>query len=153
MAVRVAVQVLDGASQLRVPGGRRAARRAVRAAVCAALSDMAVTEADVSVSLLADDRIAALNREYLGHAGPTDVLSFPLYRKGEPVVGEICVGLEQARRQAASLDVPFHEEIARLAVHGTLHVLGLDHPAGAGRLASAMWRRQERIVRRLRAGP
>ncbi|HXJ29862.1 MAG TPA: rRNA maturation RNAse YbeY [Gemmatimonadales bacterium] len=41
------------------------------------------------------------------------------------------------------------EELVRLAVHGTLHVLGYDHPDGPGRTRSAMWRRQERYVRRL----
>src|SRR5207249_12252213 len=42
------------------------------------------------------------------------------------------------------------EELVRLTVHGTLHVLGYDHPDGPGRTQSAMWRRQERYVRRLR---
>jgi ssRNA-specific RNase YbeY (16S rRNA maturation enzyme) len=42
-----------------------------------------------------------------------------------------------------------HEELVRLVVHGTLHVLGYDHPDGPGRTRSAMWRRQERYVRRL----
>jgi len=41
------------------------------------------------------------------------------------------------------------EELIRLTVHGTLHVLGYDHPHGAGRTRSSMWRRQERYVRRL----
>ncbi|PYO91296.1 MAG: hypothetical protein DMD66_00070, partial [Gemmatimonadetes bacterium] len=43
-------------------------------------------------------------------------------------------------------------ELLRLAVHGTLHVLGYDHPEGPGRTRSAMWRRQERYVRRLTQG-
>ena len=44
------------------------------------------------------------------------------------------------------------EELVRLTVHGTLHVLGYDHPEGRGRTRSAMWLRQERYVRRLRGG-
>jgi probable rRNA maturation factor len=38
------------------------------------------------------------------------------------------------------------EEITRLAVHGTLHVLGHDHPDGASRMTSVMWRRQEELL-------
>jgi probable rRNA maturation factor len=37
----------------------------------------------------------------------------------------------------------------RLVVHGTLHVLGHDHPTGASRTTSPMWRRQERILARV----
>ena len=41
------------------------------------------------------------------------------------------------------------EELARLVVHGTLHVLGHDHPEDDSRLRSPMWRRQERLLRRV----
>jgi probable rRNA maturation factor len=134
---------------VRLPGGRPRLARLVRRAVRAALDAKRVAGAEITVALLGDAGIADLNRRYLGHDGPTDVLAFPLFGPGEPVLGDVCIGLAQTMRQAAALDVPLAEEIARLAVHGTLHVLGLDHPEGPGRKASAMWRLQERIVAQL----
>jgi probable rRNA maturation factor len=150
MAARVAVRLGPRSDRLRVPGGRREACREVRRAVRATLEARAVPDAELSVTLLDDSAISALNDEYLGHPGPTDVLAFPLFERGEPVLGDVCIGIEQAARQASALDLPFREEIMRLAVHGTLHILGMDHPTGPRRSASAMWRLQERIVARLR---
>ncbi|GIW50865.1 MAG: hypothetical protein KatS3mg081_0220 [Gemmatimonadales bacterium] len=54
-----------------------------------------------------------------------------------------------ARKNAKELGVRFREEIVRLVVHGTLHVLGYDHPEGEARQRSPMWLRQERYVRSL----
>ncbi|MHB1168198.1 MAG: rRNA maturation RNase YbeY [Longimicrobiales bacterium] len=117
----------------------------LRRAVRAALADVA--DAEVSLTLLDDDAIAALNQQWLKHDGPTDVISFPLYEPGESVVGDVYVGFDQVVRQARENDAPVREELARVAIHGTLHVLGYDHPDGRARLRSTMWKRQERIVR------
>jgi len=119
----------------------------VRSAVEATLRNRNVDDASVSVALLGDAAIAELNWKYLGHEGPTDVISFPLWETGEPVVGDIYVGLEQARRQAGEIAVPLSQELQRLVIHGTLHVLGYDHPDGDARLTSDMWLIQEQIVR------
>jgi probable rRNA maturation factor len=51
-----------------------------------------------------------------------------------------------AEREARRRGIPVREELIRLVVHGTLHVLGHDHPEGEGRTVSPMWRRQERYV-------
>jgi probable rRNA maturation factor len=77
------------------------------------------------------------------------VLSFALYEPGEPPVGDVYIGLEQALRQAEEAGIDPREEVARLAVHGSLHVLGHDHPKGVGRTRSAMWIMQEQIVGRV----
>ncbi len=63
----------------------------------------------------------------------------------EPPVGDIYLGTERAIEQAAEQGEPPARELARLAVHGTLHVLGYDHPE-TDRESSEMWRHQERIV-------
>lgn len=95
--------------------------------------------------------MSRLNNRYLGHHGPTDVISFGLGRAGKPaaVVGDIYICAEIARENARRQGIPAGEELLRLVVHGTLHVMGNDHPKGAGRITSPMWRRQERILARV----
>ena len=105
-----------------------------------------VDEAELSVALLRDAEIAALNEEYLSHEGPTDVISFPLHRPGGPPLGDVYVGAEQAARQAAEAGLDLREELLRLVVHGTLHVLGYEHPDGPDRDASPMYLRQEALL-------
>lgn len=110
-----------------------------------------VSDALLSIAVLGDRGIAALNRRHLGQRGPTDVISFGFARSatGAPVVGDVYIGLDAARRNAAAAGVPLREELVRLVVHGVLHVLGHDHADGAERVDSDMWQRQERLVRRL----
>ncbi len=104
-------------------------------------------DAHLSVAFVGDAEISGLNQEYLQHAGPTDVIAFPLHAPAQPPLGDIYVGVAQAARQAAELGVPLAEELLRLAIHGTLHVLGYDHPDGEERLHSEMYLRQEELLR------
>lgn len=126
----------------------RAAATAVAAGV---LRAERVRDALLSITFVTNRRIAALNREHLGHAGPTDVIAFGFRRDvpGAPVIGDVYVAAEVARAAAKAHRIPVREELARLVVHGTLHVLGYDHPEGEERLASAMWTLQERLLARL----
>jgi probable rRNA maturation factor len=123
-------------------GARTLMARAARAA----LRREQIRHAEISITLLDDTEIAAMNAAFLAHEGVTDVISFQLYDAGEDVVGDIYIGCGEALRQARSNRVPLAEELARLAVHGVLHVLGHDHPEGRERLESEMWRLQESIV-------
>jgi probable rRNA maturation factor len=116
-------------------------------AVAGTLDHEQIKAAAISVTLVGDPQIANLNAQYLQHEGPTDVLSFPLFEPGEEPVGDIYIGFDQARRQADELGVPLQAELARLAIHGTLHVLGYDHPDNEAREGSEMWERQENILR------
>lgn len=120
----------------------------IEAGVRAALSRRGVGRAEVSVALLDDASIQRMNRDHLSHDRPTDVISFGLWETGAPVVvGDIYIGWEEAGRQAEAHGVAFEEELVRLAVHGTLHVTGMDHPeVQAERPASEMYRLQESIV-------
>ena len=111
-----------------------------------------VRDALLSIAFVTDRRIAALNREHLGHAGPTDVISFGFAPSAAgAVVGDVYIAPAVARRNAAERGGGVREEVMRLVVHGVLHVLGHDHPEDESRYESPMWQRQERLLRALGA--
>ena len=112
-----------------------------------------VAAAEVSVALLGDAEMAALNEEYLGHEGPTDAITFALHEPGDPPLGDIYIGVQQAARQAPEFGASHAQEVLRLAVHGTLHVLGFTHPDGEERVECEMFRVQEQLLAELRSGP
>jgi probable rRNA maturation factor len=92
----------------------------------------------------------ALNARWKGKDRVTDVLAFSLAGPGGNVAGDIYICPWVATREAAGRGIPLRRELLRLVVHGALHVLGYDHPAGEARTTSPMWRRQERYLRSLR---
>ena len=112
--------------------------------------------ARVELTLLGGAAMRRLNRRATGRRGLTDVIAFPLPQPDGTVLGDVYVCPEVAERwvkgRGRGKREGVDEELVRLAVHGTLHVLGFDHPEGPGRTRSAMWRQQERYVRRLTDG-
>jgi probable rRNA maturation factor len=119
-----------------------------RAVVGAVLDGEGVGPADVSVTFLSGQSMRAMNRRTFGRDRATDVIAFGLPHPGR-IVGDVYVCPSVARRTARELGVSEREELLRLVVHGTLHVLGYDHPDGEERTLSLMWRVQERYVRQM----
>lgn len=125
-------------------------RADVAAAALAALDAQSLTspaEAELSVTFLSDDEVTRLNAEWLGRQGPTDVISFGLGER--PLVADIYISVETARRHADEYGVDPREELLRLVVHGVLHAAGYDHPEDAGRVDCEMFDLQERLLERL----
>lgn len=120
----------------------------VRELVKATLESERIREALISVAFVGTGTISRLNRDFLSHEGPTDVISFGLGRQGDrlAVIGDIYICQKVAQRNATSLGILLRDELARLVVHGTLHILGYEHPLDERRASSAMWRKQERIL-------
>lgn len=129
--------------------GRSIPRGLLRRGVREALKAEGISSGEISVTFLDDERIRALNRDYLRRDLPTDVIAFALHQPGEPVLGDVYVGFDQARRQADELGVALEEELLRLVIHGVLHVLGHEHPEGRGREQSPMFLRQEELLHRI----
>ena len=82
----------------------------------------------VQLVLVDDDYMSDLNTTYRSKEGTTDVLSFDLGTiPSQDSSGEVYISLPQVQRQAAALSVPPLEELARLLVHGLLHLAGWTH--------------------------
>ena len=94
----------------------------------------------MTVALVSDARVHALNLQYRRKDRPTDVLSFPAEEPGQ--LGDVVIALGVARRQAAAAGHPLGTELRILALHGLLHLLGYDHEQDDGRMG--------RLERRLR---
>jgi probable rRNA maturation factor len=139
---------LPRVSEVSVGGRPRALPdRTVREVVEAVLAGERCS-ARISVTFVGRDGMRRLNRDYKDRDAATDVLAFPLEGPGG-LVGDIYVCPWIARREAVARRVPVRQELIRLVIHGTLHVLGHDHPENGQRERSPMWRRQERYVEAL----
>ncbi|MHA6485889.1 rRNA maturation RNase YbeY [Bacillus cabrialesii] len=95
-------------------------------------------QAEVSVTIVTNEDIQQINKEYRGKDAPTDVISFALEEEGEgeveilgaempPVLGDIIISADRTREQAEEYNHSFKRELGFLAVHGFLHLLGYDH--------------------------
>jgi probable rRNA maturation factor len=89
---------------------------------------------DVSVALVSDRRMRALNRQFRGKDKATDVLSFP---SEKPFLGDVVIATGVATKQAREAGHSLTTEVRVLALHGLLHLLGYDHEAknDRGRMA------------------
>jgi probable rRNA maturation factor len=81
---------------------------------------------DLSVVFVDDREICAMNRRFLRHKGPTDVISFPLNDRHDPLIGEVVVSAETARRESSARRLPVERELALYVAHGILHLCGYD---------------------------
>lgn len=113
---------------------------------------------ELDIAFTDDAAMQALNAEHRGKNKPTDVLSFPVWEgdyvfplpPGETnvMLGDIIISIDTAIRQAQELKHDLCDEIAFLAAHGSLHLLGYDH--GTDTQRRVMFALQDAIVAQLR---
>jgi len=99
---------------------------------------------ELSLVLVSDPKMRALNLQFRGVARVTDVLSFPLFGDkesrvfrsvGERYLGDVVIATGVAARQARNAGHRLGNELRRLALHGLLHLLGYDHERDNGEMA------------------
>jgi len=140
------------------PGRRRGLpafdRRLLSARARRVLREIERAESELSIALVDDAEIRALNSTWRGRDRATDVLAFSLAeglhaeRRG-PLLGDVVISLDTAARQARARRRSLDDEMARLLVHGALHLIGHDHVRAAE--ARRMRAEERRLLRALRS--
>ncbi|MDQ7006914.1 MAG: rRNA maturation RNase YbeY [Acidobacteriota bacterium] len=122
------------------------AKQVVRATLREASRRLEVGPGDLALRIVDGEAMRRLNHRFRRRDSPTDVLSFPggepLEPGAPPHLGDVAICLDVARRQAVRRRHSLERELALLALHGLLHVLGYDHETDDGTM--------ERLERRLR---
>jgi probable rRNA maturation factor len=116
-------------------------RDRLQAAVETVLTGESITEGAVSVAIVDDAEIHRLNRQYLGHDCPTDVLSFCLEREGDRLEGEIVASADTAVATAGRFGWTPADELLLYVIHAALHLTGYDDSTA---VQSARMRDRER---------
>jgi probable rRNA maturation factor len=112
-------------------------REGLRRAVRTVLEGEGESEANVSLAFVDNPTIHALNKRFLNHDEPTDVLSFPLSGPGANTLeGELVIGVEVAKAQAGERGHAVEAELTLYVIHGLLHLCGYDDhdPADAAKM-------------------
>ena len=87
---------------------------------------------ELSILVVDDSEIEALNKEYLNRFGPTNVIAFPM-KKGDfseinpQLLGDVVISVETAQREGIQYGITTEERFIQLLVHGILHLFGYDH--------------------------
>jgi probable rRNA maturation factor len=102
----------------------RADKPLMRSATETVLKGERVAAAKISLAFVDDATSERINRQFLDHEGPTDIITFPLGSK--PLQGELIIGAEVAGRVAAERGHDVQHELALYVVHGLLHLCGYD---------------------------
>ncbi|MEA1963879.1 MAG: rRNA maturation RNase YbeY [Candidatus Aerophobetes bacterium] len=98
-----------------------------KAALCTLKRELIKANKQISMALVDNEKIVELNRKFRGMDKVTDVLAFPLggeFVSTESLLGEVIISVEAAEEEAKERGHSLREELALLAIHGVLHLLG-----------------------------
>jgi probable rRNA maturation factor len=108
-------------------------------------------DAQLSILIVDDTRIAEFNLTYLNHTGPTNVISFPM-QEGQfsdispDLLGDVVISADTAYREAVEAGMAMGERFNQLLIHGILHLTGYDH-VNSEEEAQAMERKSNQLIK------
>ncbi len=88
------------------------------------ISEEGKTIDNIAFNLCSDEYILQLNNEALQHDYYTDIITFELNEKDEPIEGDIYISIDRVKDNAITLHIPFKNELHRVLIHGVLHLCG-----------------------------
>lgn len=147
----VKVNITDNQKRVKLPTGTRLLIR--KSCIATLKLEEFADSAEVNVTIVSDEMIREMNKQFRNIDSSTDVLSFPLGENGEydtnpetgaKMLGDIVISIEHALAQAKLYGHGLEREVAFLTVHSMLHLLGYDHEKGG--LERAMMREKEEQV-------
>ena len=99
-------------------------RRGLKAYIISVFKKEKRTLGDLNIIFCNDQYLLELNRQFLNHDYYTDILSFPLSQKKQPLIAEIYISVDRVRENAHVSGFSFKEELHRVIFHGVLHFCG-----------------------------
>lgn len=148
----VKVNITDNQKKIKLPTGTRLLIR--KACIATLKLEGFEDSAEVNVTLVNDEMIREMNRQFRNIDASTDVLSFPLGENGvydvnpesgAKMLGDIVISVEHALSQADLYGHGIDREVAFLTVHSMLHLLGYDHEQG-GLQKTIMREKEEKVL-------
>jgi probable rRNA maturation factor len=106
--------------------------KAIQKKARAILNALDCPDGELSIVIVDDGRIAELNQTYLQHAGPTNVISFPM-REGDftqinpQMLGDVVISADTCAQEAEGAGISTENRLDQLLIHGILHLFGYDH--------------------------
>ena len=155
MSRKVKVVITNDQKTVKIPKGMRLLIR--RCCTAVLVMEEFPQDAEISVTIVDNEKIKELNKKYRDIDSETDVLSFPLgengvydinHDTGEAELGDIVLSLEKAQEQAEHYGHSVDREVGYLTVHSMLHLLGYNHEEGGMELVR-MREKEEKVLTEL----
>lgn len=113
-------------------------KRKIKAWIASAITTEGYTLQELNFILCSDEYLLRINQDYLNHDTYTDVITFDSSEELKTIAGDIFISIERVKENASEIKIPAIDELCRVMIHGTLHLLGYkDKTKSAKRLMTA----------------